>query len=632
KERQSVLEATNIIDRFEKLSCALADEIEIIRFKKELNNKVKTRVDKNQKDYIMREQIKAMREELGEGPSEDDAEVYIKKMNNLVAPDYVKERLEKEIKRFKSVMGSPSESAVSRGYIETLLDLPWDKRSKDNNSLKRAEKILNRDHYGLEKVKERILEFLAVSFLNDEGQTPIICLVGPPGTGKTSIAKSVAEALEKEYVRISLGGVRDEAEIRGHRKTYIGAMPGRLVQGLKKCGTSNPLMLLDEIDKVGQDYKGDTSASILEVLDSEQNKNFVDHYGEIPVDLSDVMFICTANSTQGISKPLLDRMELIEVNSYTANEKLHIAKEHLLPKQLEKNGLTPKELEITKGALRELINSYTREAGVRLLERKIGELCRKVAKQYVEERKEKVFKLCERVSKYSNSEGEYTLAYSKDKESEPFENPPKITEKNIEKYLGKKKYRKDKINEIDEVGTVRGLAWTEAGGDTLTIETAVMPGKGELILTGNLGDVMKESARIAISYVRSVPEQTKAEDDFFSKHDIHIHVPEGAVPKDGPSAGITMATSVFSAVAKIPVSKTVAMTGELSLRGHVMPIGGLKEKLLAAKTAGVKKVLVPLENKSDVSEISEEITKGLEIVFVSMMDEVLKEALVKSKR
>ncbi|MGN0505824.1 MAG: endopeptidase La [Lachnospiraceae bacterium] len=597
--KQKILEATHILDRFEALAVILANEVEILRIKKELQDKVRSKVEKNQKDYIMREQLKVIKEELGEGNTVEDAEEFTERLNKLTASEEIKAQIKKEIERFKAVSASQSESVVARTYVDTLLSLPWDKASKDNLDIRRAERILNRDHYGLEKVKERILEFLSVRALNSKGQAPVICLVGPPGTGKTSIARSVATALQKEYVRICLGGVRDEAEIRGHRRTYIGAMPGRLIQGLKAAKVKNPLMLLDEIDKVSSDYKGDTSSALLEVLDTEQNKHFVDHYVELPVDLSEVLFICTANTTQTIPKPLLDRMEIIEVNSYTENEKLHIAKEHLLAKQLEKNGLTKQQLKISSGAMKEIIGSYTREAGVRSLERKIGELCRKTAKELL-------------TARQNGTEADFQK---------------KITEKNLSDYLGKKKYRNKKANGNAEVGIVRGLAWTEVGGDTLQIEVNTMPGKGNLILTGQLGDVMKESAQIALSYVRSRSEELKLSDDYFEKRDLHVHVPEGAVPKDGPSAGITMATAIYSAVSGIPVSETVAMTGEISLRGRVLPIGGLKEKLLAAKQAGMKKVLVPQENESDVAEISAEILDGLQIVFVSDMQEVLKEAL-----
>ena len=596
--KQKILDATHILERFEAIMVILANEIEILRIKKDLQGKVKEKVDKNQKDYVMREQLKVIREELGEGSTIEDAEEFYEKLKTLHASDEVKEKIKREIDRFKTVSGSQSESAVARGYVETLLSLPWDFATKDDLDIVRAEKILNRDHYGLDKVKERILEFLAVRALNEKGQAPIICLVGPPGTGKTSIARSVATALKKEYVRICLGGVRDEAEIRGHRRTYVGAMPGRLIQGLKSAKVKNPLMLLDEIDKVSSDYKGDTSSALLEVLDPEQNCNFVDHYVEIPVDLSEVLFICTANSTQTIPKPLLDRMEIIEVHSYTENEKLHIAKDHLVPKQLKQHGLTKKDVTIHQDALQDIISYYTKEAGVRSLERKIGELYRKAAMEVLKARQ--------------NGEQIPTI---------------KITKKNLNDYLGKKKYRKNPANKTAEIGIVRGLAWTEAGGDTLQIEVNSMPGKGNLQLTGKLGDVMKESAQIALSFVRSVAEEAGVSAEYFEKHDFHLHVPEGAVPKDGPSAGITMATAFYSVVTGIPVKAEVAMTGEISLRGRVMPIGGLKEKLLAAKQAGMKTVLVPKENESDLAEISDEITKGLSVHLVSTMEEVLTFAL-----
>jgi len=596
--KQKILDAAHIVERYEAIMVILANEIEILRIKKDLQTKVKAKVDKNQKDYVLREQLKVIRDELGDGSTGDDIPEFYERAEKLTASDEVKQKIKKEIDRYKMVLGSQSESAVARGYVETLLALPWDYATKDNLDIVRAEKILNRDHYGLEKVKERVLEFLAVRALNEKGQAPIICLVGPPGTGKTSIARSVATALKKEYVRICLGGVRDEAEIRGHRRTYVGAMPGRLIQALKSAKVKNPLMLLDEIDKVSSDFKGDVASALLEVLDPEQNKHFADHYVEIPVDLSEVLFICTANSTQTIPKPLLDRMELIEVHSYTENEKFHIAKEHLVPKQLEKHGLTKKDLQIAADGLREVISCYTREAGVRSLERKIGELCRKTAMEVLK-------------AKQSGSEF----------------NGIKITKKNVTEYLGKKKYRPDKKNEKAEVGIVRGLAWTEVGGDTLQIEVNSMPGKGNLQLTGKLGDVMKESAQIALSYVRSVVDSKTVSEEYFEQHDFHLHVPEGAVPKDGPSAGITMATAFYSTVTGVPVKADVAMTGEISLRGRVLPIGGLKEKLLAAKQAGMKRILIPKENESDLAEISEEITSGMEIVPVSNMTQVLELAL-----
>ena len=595
EEKQKILEAVSLTERYEVLMALLLKEIEIIAIKNEFQAKVKERVDKNQKEYILREQMKIIREELGEDNTESDADHFLAELKQLKAGKEVKDKIRKEISRFKNISSSSSESAVSRGYIETLLELPWDKASKDNKDIKNAERILNEDHYGLEKVKERMLEFLAVRNLTKKGQSPIICLVGPPGTGKTSIARSVARALDKKYVRISLGGVRDEAEIRGHRKTYVGAMPGRIINGLRSAGVKNPLMLLDEIDKMSSDYKGDTASALLEVLDAEQNSKFRDHYVEIPVDLSEVFFIATANSLQDIPRPLLDRMEVIEVTSYTENEKAHIAREHLLGKQMERNGIRPDQLMVSNKALAKIIRGYTREAGVRNLERKLGEIARKAAREIYENDKKRV----------------------------------KITEQNLEKYLGKEKYSFDRKNETDEIGIVRGLAWTSVGGDTLEIEVNIMPGKGEIQLTGQLGDVMKESAQAGLSYIRSVSEEYKIPKKFFQENDIHIHIPEGAVPKDGPSAGITMATAMLSAITKTPVRADVAMTGEITLRGRVLPIGGLKEKTLAAKNAGIKTVCVPKKNEKDIEEISAEIKKGLEIVYVEKLPEVLKVAFVK---
>ena len=594
EQKQRILEADTLQERYETLMIILLNEINIIQIKTEFQTKVKEKVDKNQKEYILREQMKLIREELGEDNTVSEAEHYLEECKKLKADKEVKEKLKKEIERFKNVALNSSESAVIRGYIETILELPWNKASKDNKNLKNAERILDEDHYGMEKVKERMLEFLAVRNLTKKGDSPIICLVGPPGTGKTSIAKSVARALDKKYVRISLGGVRDEAEIRGHRKTYVGAMPGRIANGLKNAGVRNPLMLLDEIDKISSDYKGDTASALLEVLDSEQNSKFRDHYVELPLDLSEVLFIATANSLQTIPKPLLDRMEIIEVSSYTENEKAHIAREHLIAKQMEKNGLKEGQLTISSRALEKLIRGYTREAGVRNLERKIGEICRKAARVIYQENKKNV----------------------------------KVTENSLEKLLGKEKYNYDLINESDEIGVVRGLAWTSVGGDTLQIEVNIMPGKGEFQLTGQLGDVMKESAKAGISYIRSVSEAYKIDKEFFQEWDIHIHIPEGAVPKDGPSAGITMATAMLSAITKRKVRKDVAMTGEITLRGRVLPIGGLKEKILAAKNAGIKTICVPKKNEPDVAEIAQEIKKGLEIVFVESMEQVLGVALV----
>ena len=604
-KKQEILEKLSISQRVEEVAIILSNEINMASIKSDMAAKVKERIDKHQKEYVLREQMGFIKEELGYTNKAPEMDQYEEALKKLKADKAVKEKLKTEIARLKTLSDASSESAVERGYIETLLSLPWKKSSKDNIDLAHAEEVLNADHYGLEKVKERILEFLAVRVLTGKGDSPIICLVGPPGTGKTSIARSVADALNKKYVRICLGGVRDEAEIRGHRKTYVGAMPGRMINGLKQAGVNNPLMLLDEIDKVSNDYKGDTFSALLEVLDSEQNKHFIDHYVEIPVDLSQVLFIATANSVQTIPRPLLDRMEVIEVGSYTANEKFHIAKEHLIEKQFEKNGLTRKDLSISDSAIKGIIESYTKEAGVRELERQIAKICRKAAKDI----------LSARQSAGESGEEKPVLTI-------------KVNNKNLKDFLGKEKYQKDKAAKKAEVGIVRGLAWTSVGGDTLEIEVNVMPGKGEIQLTGKLGDVMKESAMTALSYVRSVGKTYKVAPEFFKENDFHIHVPEGAVPKDGPSAGITMATAILSAVAGKKVEPLVAMTGEVTLRGRVLPIGGLKEKVLAAKNAGIKKVLVPIDNQKDIDEISDEIKEGVEIIFVETMEQVISEAFI----
>ena len=594
QNKQKILEALTLEERYEVLGAILGNEIEIMQIGRDLQKKVKARIDKNQREYILREQLKLIREELGEDNTADDAEEFKKKLQELQAGDEVKEKISKEIERFKNTNSNVSEKAVLRGYIETMLALPWEKKSTDSDDLKEAWKVLQEGHYGLKDVKERVMEFLSVRKLTHKGKSPILCLVGPPGTGKTSIARSIAEAMHKKYVRICLGGVRDEAEIRGHRKTYVGAMPGRITAALQQAGVSNPLMLLDEIDKTSSDYKGDTSAALLEVLDPEQNSRFMDHYIEVPQDLSEVLFIATANDVQGIPRPLLDRMELIEIAGYTENEKEHIAKEHLIPKQMEENGIEKGKLTIQSAALKKIINNYTKEAGVRNLERTIGQICRKTARLIMEEDKKKVT----------------------------------VTSKNLSDFLGKEHFNYLMANKKDEIGISRGLAWTQVGGDTLQIEVNVMPGKGELMLTGQLGDVMKESAQAGITYIRSIASDYKVEPEFFQENDIHVHIPEGAVPKDGPSAGITMATAILSAIIKKPVRADLAMTGEITLRGRVLPIGGLKEKLLAAKYAKIKEVLVPAENKPDIQELDKEITDGLTITFVSSMKEVLNKALV----
>lgn len=593
----ALYDCDDIIERCNRIREAVNREIDIAKIRKQFMEEVHAGIDKHQKEYVLREQMRVIREELGE-EGEGEIEEFLERTKNLNASDEIKQKVNKEIGRYRSMAASSAEANVIRSYIETLLDMPWDNMSEDNNDIKNAKRVLDKEHYGLDKVKERVLEFLAVRQLNGGKDSPVVCLVGPPGTGKTSIAASIAGALGKKYVRICLGGVRDEAEIRGHRRTYVGAMPGRIIEGIRSAGVKNPLLLLDEIDKTGKDSRGDTASALLEVLDSAQNSHFVDHYMEVPVDLSQVLFIATANDASMIPKPLYDRMEIIELSSYTENEKLHIASEHLVEKQLEKNGLSKKELNINKTALAAIIHGYTREAGVRNLERRIAQICRVTAKK----------KLA----------GEYEAGKQ-----------VKVTAKNLEDFLGKPRFKDDHAEEKAQVGTVTGLAWTSVGGDTLTIEVGTMPGKGEMILTGNLGDVMKESARIALSYVRSVASQYGVKEDFFGKNDIHIHIPEGAVPKDGPSAGITMSVAILSAVSNIPVRARLAMTGEVTLRGRVLPIGGLKEKLLAAKQYGIKKVLIPEQNQPNAEELDAEITEGMELVYVSDMSQVERESLVK---
>ena len=590
--KQELLECDYVSHLYDRIVYYLMREIEILMIKRDYQGKVKEHIDKNQRDYILREELKVIREELGDDAGAEDADGYLEQLEKLNADKETKEKIKKEIQRFKGMPGGSQEANVLRTYIETVLEMPWKKTSRDNQDIIHAKEVLEEDHYGLEQVKDRVLEFLAVRALTKKGTSPILCLVGPPGTGKTSIARSVARALGKKYVRISLGGIHDEAEIRGHRKTYVGAMPGRIADAMRQAGVANPLMLLDEIDKVSADYRGDVSSALLEVLDGEQNGKFRDHYLEIPLDLSGVLFIATANDVSTIPRPLLDRMEVIEVSSYTENEKFHIAKKYLVPKQLERNGLTGEMLSFSDKALEKIIHNYTREAGVRNLERRIGEICRKAAREFLEKKRKSVH----------------------------------ITEGNLQKYLGKEKITFENANEEDEVGIVRGLAWTSVGGDTLQIEVNVMPGDGKLQMTGQMGDVMKESAQIALTYVRSVADRYGVESKYFKEHDLHLHIPEGAVPKDGPSAGITMATAMLSAVTGKKVLASVAMTGEITLRGCVLPIGGLKEKTLAARMAHMKKVLVPDKNRPDMAEISKEITKGMEIVFVKTMDDVVREA------
>jgi len=594
-DKQSLLEADKLSVRYDILLLLLQNEVEIFQIRGDLQRRVREKVDLNQKKYVLREQMQAIREELGDDKFDNEIEEFRVKTEKLKAAKEIKDKIYKEIDRLESVSSNNSEGSVIRGYIETLLELPWNKSSKDNDDIKEAKAILEGDHYGLEDVKKRVLEYLAVRALSKKGDAPIICLVGPPGTGKTSIARSVARALNKKYIRICLGGVRDEAEIRGHRKTYVGAMPGRIANAMRQAKVNNPLILLDEIDKVSSDYKGDTQSALLEVLDGEQNCQFRDHYVELPIDLSNVLFIATANSTETISRPLLDRMEIIDISGYTQNEKFHIAKQYLISKQKEKNGLKSEQLTISDKAVKRIIENYTREAGVRNLERTIGSICRKAAWKILEEERQTV----------------------------------KVTESNLKSYLGKERFHIDMANEKPQIGIVRGLAWTSVGGDTLEIEVNIMPGSGEVLLTGKLGEVMQESAKAGLSYIRSVSKEYKISADFFKKNDIHIHIPEGAVPKDGPSAGITMATAILSAITKTPVKPEVAMTGEITLRGRVLPIGGLKEKMLAAKIAGIKTIIVPDKNEPDVTEIDDEIKRGMKICYASEMSEVISEAFTK---
>lgn len=592
--KQGIIEPDRIEDRFTELMIVMERELGILRLQGDISEMVKQQVEDNQKEYYLREQIKAIHKELGEDDAESEADKFERKLAKLKATDKVKKKIQEEISRYKRISSNNSESAVIRGYLETLLAMPWKKMSRDNTDVAHAKEILDADHYGLEKVKERILEYLAVKKLNKNGTGTIICLVGPPGTGKTSIAKSVAKALDRKYVRICLGGVRDEAELRGHRRTYVGAMPGRVINAVKNAKVKNPLILFDEIDKMVSDGRGDPAAAMLEILDPEQNKHFSDHYLELSFDLSKAFFICTANGTDTISRPLLDRMEVIELPGYTENEKFHIAKEHLWTKQLAQNGITKQQLTITDKALRTVILRYTREAGVRGLERRIASLCRKAAKVIAQEdTKTKI----------------------------------RISDRNVKEYLGKPVYKPNAANEKPEIGIVRGLAWTSVGGETLEIEVMSLKGSGKLELTGKLGDVMQESAKIALTYVRYLV-QDQVSEDYFEKHDIHIHVPEGATPKDGPSAGVTMTTAIYSAVTEKAVRADVAMTGEVTLRGRVLPIGGLKEKLLAAKEAGIREVLIPKENSRDVDEMEAEILDGIVLKYVQKVEDVLREALV----
>ena len=609
EDKQEILALTDVVERLEKVSSFIAREIEIIKIENDINQKVKQKLTENQKEYYLREQIKTIQHELGQDESlDEEVEKWLKRLDELKLEPKIHEKIEKEIKRMLRLQASSPDASVLRNYIECILELPWNTSTKDKIDLVKTKKILDDEHYGLEKVKDRIIEYLAVMSLSKDFKGPIICLVGPPGVGKTSIAKSIATSLNRKFVRMSLGGVRDEAEIRGHRRTYVGAIPGRIITSIRDCGVNNPVFLFDEIDKVGSDYRGDPASALLEVLDPEQNKDFKDHFLDVPFDLSKVLFITTANNTDTIPRPLLDRMELITLSSYTEEEKVEIAKQHLVPKQIKENGLKPEEINISEGAIRSIVNYYTREAGVRDLEREIGSVCRKVARKVVES-------------------GE--LKGRKAKKSDAKLKTYRITAGNIESYLGKKKAHYDIVEGDNEVGVTTGLAWTSVGGDTLFIETTVMDGSGKLVLTGQLGDVMQESAKAGLSVIRSRSKQLGIDDDFYKEKDIHIHIPEGATPKDGPSAGVTMCTSMVSALTGIPVRKDLAMTGEITLRGNVLPVGGIKEKMIAAHRAGVKVVLLPEENLKDLDELPSNVRNDMTFKGMKVIDEVLAEALVK---
>lgn len=596
EQKQEILECYDPLERMEKVTRLLIRETEIQKIERDISMKVRGQINKGQKEYYLREQLRAIQEELGQDENvEEEVEAYRKKLKALKLPKELHEKVEHEIQRFYKVQPSSAEGGVIRTYLDWVLELPWNKQTRDSLDLKEAARVLNEDHYGLEKVKERILEYLAVRKLSKDMKGPILCFVGPPGVGKTSVAKSIARAMNRKFVRMSLGGVRDEAEIRGHRRTYIGAIPGRVMGAMKDAKSNNPVFLFDEIDKVGNDYRGDPASALLEVLDPEQNKEFTDHFIDLPFDLSRVMFLTTANTTETIPMPLLDRMEVIEISGYTEEEKLRIAQRYLIPKKLEEHGLKLQQLKFSPQAIRDMINYYTRESGVRNLEREIANVCRKAAKKIVEDQTAHL----------------------------------KVTPSNLEKYLGRKRFHYDTVGEENQVGVTNGLAWTIVGGDTLSIETTVMEGNGKLVLTGQLGEVMQESAKAGISYIRANSEKLGVDGNFYREKDVHIHIPEGAIPKDGPSAGVTMCTSVISALTGIPVRKDLAMTGEITLRGKVLAVGGIKEKVLAAHRAGMKKVLLPMENQRDIQDIPANVRKELEFVLISHMDQVLKQALVR---